>query len=274
MEAAHYEQTELWGDDHVFDPQHQLPKFEAVHELLPSPWPASICDVGAGDGRVLRYLADAGVTSTMVAAERSRAALRACPDRYDIVKVQASIDRLPLADGSAGVAVCCEVLEHLPAPVFERARSELARVAADCVIVTVPNREKRGRSDITCGECGCRYNPDRHLRSFAPDQLEGLLDGFRVERVIETGPRQPVYPRWARVTLERAGLLQRPGSPTCPQCGATYPHAAPPGAAAGRAGAGNGSGPGIGRRGYDVARRWVPKARHPYYLCARYRRAG
>ena len=93
------------------------------------------------------------------------------------------------------------------------------------MIVTVPNREKRSRADVTCQSCGCRYNPDRHLRSFAPEQLTDLLPGFRVDRIIETGPRQPVYPRFARLMLERAGLLRRPGTPSCPQCGARYRYA-------------------------------------------------
>jgi hypothetical protein len=266
MEAAHYEQAVLWGEEHIFNPEHQLPKFEAVRELLPEPHPAVLVDVGAGDGRLLRYLAAAGITSELVAAERSRAALASVTHGTGI---QASIDRLPFAAASVPVAMCCEVLEHLPPDVFDVARHELARVVRDIVIVTVPNREKRSRSDVTCHVCGCRYNPDRHLRSFSADQLSTLLPGFTVDRVMETGPRQPVYPRLARVLLERAGLLQRPGSPSCPQCGAAYRYSARPTTGAGPTSSPNGSG---GRRGYDIARRVVPKARHPYYLCARFRR--
>ncbi len=145
----------------------------------------------------------------------------------------------------------------------------------DFVIVTVPNREKRARSDITCELCGCRYNPDRHLRSFAADQLTSLLADFEVDHVIETGPRQPVYPRQARLLLERTGVLQRPGSPTCPQCGAAYRFAAR--GAGGTSAASDpvtvsSNGTRNGRRGYDILRKIVPKARHPYYLCARFRR--
>lgn len=265
MEAAHYEQAELWGDEHVFDPQNQLPKFAAIHELLPAPVPSAMLDVGAGDGRLFRYLLERGTRSTMVITDRSRAALDAVPPTGGVVRgVQAGIDALPFPDRAFPVAVCSEVLEHLPGPVYDRARAELARVAAEHVVVTVPNRERRARADITCGECGCRYNPDRHLRSFHPDDLATLLPGFAVERIVETGPHQPVYPRWARLALERAGLLARPGSPTCPQCGARYPHA--------RAAAGNGDGGGHGI--YGVARRLVPKARHPYFLCARFRRTS
>lgn len=268
MEAAHYEQEELWGDDHVFNPEHQLPKFDAVRELLPEPTPALLLDIGAGDGRLFRALEKAGVDSTLVAAERSRAALANVDNAR---RVQASIERLPFATRSVPTAICSEVLEHLPPDVFDAARHELARVADEHVIITVPNREKRSRADVTCQSCGCRYNPDRHLRSFAPEQLMDLLPGFRVDRIIETGPRQPVYPRFARLALERAGLLVRPGTPSCPQCGARYRYAAAsPSRAADRTASANGSGG--RRRGYDLARRLAPKARHPYYLCARFRR--
>jgi len=269
MEAAHYEQAALWGDEHVFDPTNQVPKFEAVRTLLPAPHPDALVDVGAGDGRLLDDLRRHGFTGRTVAAERSRTAVGLVD--ADAGRVQASIEALPFADRALPVVVCCEVLEHLPPAIYPAARAELARVASDHVIVTVPNLEKRSRADITCDACGCRYNPDRHLRSFSRHDLADLLPGFEVDAVIETGPHQPVYPRWARLLLERAHVLTRPGSPTCPQCGAPYPHASN-GAGPPRSPADGAGQPSRRRKGYDLARRLAPKARHPYYLCARFRR--
>lgn len=266
MEAAHYEQTALWGRDHVFTPEHQIPKFEAVRHLLPSPPPGCLVDVGAGDGRLIDHLAAHGYEGRTVAAERSMAALQFAGGATQ--RAQASIDALPFRDASFPVVVCCEVLEHLPPDVYARARRELARIARDHVIVTVPNRERRARADITCASCGCRYNPDRHLRSFARQDLDALVPGFDVTDVLETGPRQPVYPRWARLALERAKVLTRPGSPTCPQCGARYRYASGPTSPV----PSEPDSPHGARRGYDLARRLAPKARHPYYLCARFTR--
>lgn len=278
MEAAHYEQTELWGAENVLNAAHQRQKSAAVQQLLPSPPPLSVLDVGAGDGRVLRDLIDRGHRGRMVAAERSRAALLAAADDREVraARVQATIGRLPFGNRAFSVVLCCEVLEHLPPDDFERARIELTRIAEDHIVVTVPNREKRSRSTVDCHVCGCRYSPERHLRSFSPEQLADLLPDFAVDQVIETGPRQPVYPRWARLFLERAHVLQRPGSPSCPQCGALYryatPQHAPTGARPTDSGSVDASANGGGRRSYDLARRLVPKARHPYWLCARFRR--
>jgi SAM-dependent methyltransferase len=266
-EAGHYEQAELWGEDVVFTPEHQGPKLEAVHQLLP-PAVGGVVDVGAGDGRVLHHLMEsAPPPGWTIAADRSRAALRHARSPA----VQASGDALPFADRSIPAVICCEVLEHLPREVFEHTLAELQRVTRDVIVVTVPNREHRQRAEVRCHECGCAYNPDRHLRSFEPEQLPALFPAFRLDAVVETGPRQPVYPRAARVGLERLGLLVRPGSPTCPQCGAPYRYASRTEAAADPARRSPDAGEATHRRGaYDLLRRLSPKARHPYWLGARF----
>jgi SAM-dependent methyltransferase len=262
MDAAHYEQTNLWGAEHVFTPEHQLPKFEAVAALLPE-GVTSIVDIGAGDGRVLHHLARVRPGSSFTAVDRSYAALL----HADAALIQASVDAIPCPDRSFDAVVCCEVLEHLPPPVFDRTIGELERLATEAIIVTVPNRENRGRSEIRCDVCDCRYNADRHLRSFDDDDLHRLFSHFRVDEIIETGPHQPVYPRAARQLLEGMGLLSRPGSPSCPQCGTVYRHASAASRAEGSRNSRTGS---LGVRGYRLARSLVPKARHPYYLCARF----
>ncbi|WP_208027895.1 class I SAM-dependent methyltransferase [Rhabdothermincola sediminis] len=265
MEAAHYEQDGLWGTESIFTPEHQFPKLDAVASLVPGD-ARTVVELGAGDGRVLHHLSTVRPNLTSIAVERSLAAL----GHVERPGVRASIDAIPVRSRSVDVALCCEVLEHLPGPIFDSARRELARIAGDWIVVTVPNRENRARADIRCEACGCRYNADRHLRSFAPDDLATLFDGFEVDEIIETGPHQPVYPRWARLALERRGLLVRPGSPSCPQCGAVYPYAVA-NHEIGPCEHGPGS-PSLGARSYRLARRFLPKARHPYYLCARFRR--
>ena len=281
IDAEHYEQAGIWGDDNVFVPEHQALRLAAIDALV-LPGTASVLDVGAGDGRVLHHLAATlDGDPLLVAAERSRAAL----EHVRTSRIQASGDALPLSDRSVDTVLCCEVLEHLPPPVYDATRAELARVADRSIVITVPNRENRARADVRCAACGCRYNPDRHLRSFRAEHLEGLFDGFALDRCTEAGPRQPFYPRWARLGLERLGVLHRPGSPSCPQCGTLYAGGthddpaeatatAADGAADGTA-AGRASGEvatGHRSRRYELLRAASPKVRHRYWLAARYRR--
>lgn len=258
-EALHYDQESLWTGEHDADPRAQAVRFEAVARLMPTSV-REVIDVGAGDGRVLKHLQRPGLRP--VALDRSRTALR----RWDGVAVQAEIHRLPLADRSVDAVLCCEVLEHLPPAVFDAALAELARVAVTALVVTVPNREDRRRNAITCEECGCRYNPDRHLRSFSPSNLVDLFDGFRVAEVLEVGPRQILYPRGLRSWFERSGMLTRPGSPTCPQCGVLYA------ASSAARGGQTASGDGMVRR--SPLNRFLLRRRHPYWLCARFERVS
>jgi SAM-dependent methyltransferase len=266
MEAMHYEQAELWGEDQIFTPEHQLPKLQAITTLIGAPT-AAVLDVGAGDGRLIAHLRSDGHTGPLFATDRSLTAIRHAIGPA----AQSSGEALPVRDRGVDGAICSEVLEHLPASLLPGCVAELARVAASWIVITVPNQENRSRSEITCEACHCRYNPDRHLRSFTPESLAGLVPGFRVDQIIETGPRQPIYPRPVRLAMERYGLVVRPGSPTCPQCGDRYRFSAAVKGANTATAPNSGVDAGAGRR-YGLVRKVLPKARHPYYLCARFRR--
>lgn len=283
VEAQHYEQDALWGEEQVFLPDHQRMRLEAIDDLLPADV-SLVADVGAGDGRVLHHLAERRPGLVPVAVERSRTAL----GHVRALRVQASGEALPLADRSVDAVLSCEVLEHLPADIYRATLHELPRVAERYVLITVPNQERRAAADIVCPDCGCRYNRERHLRSFHPRDLPGLLPGCELVEVRQAGPRQPVYPRAARQALERLGVLTPPGSPSCPQCGARYTgrpggattpasSASPASATAGASAAGGpsdtaGATGGQASSRYRRIRDLAPKARHPYWLLALYRR--
>jgi hypothetical protein len=260
-DRGHYEQAALWGSRNVALPDHQEVRLAEIDRLIPSEV-RSIVDVGAGDGRVLHHLRTSrgsGVTS--IAAERS---LEALGHVDGPIPVQASIDALPLRDRAAELVLCCEVLEHLPGPTFRAGLAELGRIADRYILITVPNREVRARADVVCNECGCRYNRERHLRSFGAEGLRDLLPGFELSVTSATGPHQPVYPRVLRVQMERMGLLPILGSPSCPQCGNAY--------GLDRHDATTASSPSSTGSRYRALRRLVPKQRHPYWLCALFTR--
>jgi hypothetical protein len=264
-DAAFYEQEELWGAAHIENTEHLRMRYDAIDQLLPA-GVRTVAELGSGDGRVLNDLQvrRGGALST-IALDRSRVALR----HQDRPCVAASIEATPLVDRAVDLALCCEVLEHLPYPIYERARRELTRVADRWILLTVPNRENRRRAAVRCPGCGCEYNPMRHVRSFDENTLHGAFEGFRLIATLTAGPRSVVYPRAVRRGLERAGILTRSGTPVCPQCDrpfdtrAPYTERSPELVASAPL-----------RTTSSAVRRLVPKGRHRYWLCALYERAG
>ena len=105
-------------------------------------------------------------------------------------------------------ALCCEVLEHLPDLVYQSGLGELARVAARHIVLTVPNREVRRRADITCAECGCRYNREPTpaiVRRRGSRRM--LVPDFSLDSVVEAGPHQPDLPDGRQEPVGAPGCL-------------------------------------------------------------------
>lgn len=136
---------------------------------------SSILDVGCGDGRITNQLICR--YGKVVGLESSREALR----YVKAEKVLGNIDYLPLPDRSFDLVLCCEVLEHLPFKVYPKAVEEIERVAAKYIIVTVPSNQDIKASLVTCPYCGCKFNANRHLRSFDSKKLKGLFNQFRLQ---------------------------------------------------------------------------------------------
>ncbi|MCP4869397.1 MAG: methyltransferase domain-containing protein [Proteobacteria bacterium] len=53
--------------------------------------------------------------------------------------VTASVEQMPFEDGTFAVAVCCQVLEHLPWESFATAAAELRRVTHGRLVMSVPD---------------------------------------------------------------------------------------------------------------------------------------
>ena len=152
----------------------------------------------------------------MVALDHSEVALAGATTE----KVVGDIAAMPFHDREFDLVVCSEVLEHLPVDTFESARSELARLASGWVIVSVPNTEDLYVSSITCPACSARSSPWRHMRSFAPSAMHGLIPGFDLESALVFGPRLARRRRWEMVVKrEILGDDNWTQSAICPQCG-------------------------------------------------------
>ncbi|MCF7974197.1 MAG: class I SAM-dependent methyltransferase [Phycisphaerae bacterium] len=64
-----------------------------------------------------------------------------------------SVTNMPFSDNAFDVAICCQVLEHLPFEMFETGMKELYRVTEDLAIVSLPDKRRR----FGLGACFCRY---------------------------------------------------------------------------------------------------------------------
>jgi SAM-dependent methyltransferase len=98
-----------------------------------------VVDVGCGDGRLVRRLADAGARAVGIevsetAVARARAADPEHPERYLLGGAEA----IPLADDSVDVAVLLRSLHHVPPQSMDTALRELARVVRSEIYVVEP----------------------------------------------------------------------------------------------------------------------------------------
>jgi hypothetical protein len=96
----------------------------------------------------------------------------------------------------------------------------MARVASTQVLLSVPYRERRLM--VACPECGCRFSPIFHLRTFDENKLEGLVPGFHLARseYVSTEVHWLLTDLATRVRAVRHRLTCFiPASTTCPQCG-------------------------------------------------------
>jgi cyclopropane fatty-acyl-phospholipid synthase-like methyltransferase len=197
----------------------EMERMRAMVALVP-PDTSTLLDVGAGHGvfleelRLTRGVVGTGVEITQAKVDYARSR------GLDLRLGDASA--LPFPDASFDTVVCCEVLEHLPFGTYEAACRELARLAARCVVVSVPYRERR--HFVRCPYCGAAVNPNYHFRSFDEGVLRGLLPGFEIERTLALGREaHGVLKSWLRPLLSRGW----PALLVCPSCGWRRPAGAP-----------------------------------------------
>jgi SAM-dependent methyltransferase len=102
-----------------------------LKKLLQRDCVGSVLDVGAGSGMLTKYL-----PGQVTACDYSPAAVEHLNGWWPTFWCDLN-EGIDLPDGSFDTVVCSEVLEHLDD--YEAAVDELKRLAADRVIITVPN---------------------------------------------------------------------------------------------------------------------------------------
>jgi len=89
---------------------------------------ASVLEVGPGAGVVSRFLRDAGLRVVSLDLDPAT--------RPEVV---ADMIHLPVASDAVDALLCCQVLEHVPYTLAEKALAELRRVTRGSAVVSVPD---------------------------------------------------------------------------------------------------------------------------------------
>jgi SAM-dependent methyltransferase len=150
-----------------------------LFELLEHARPASIIDVGCGEGVLTERWAEL-VTDRVVGVDLEDPKLRAEWERRSRPNLEFRSgvgDSLPYADGEFEAASAIEVLEHVPDPAAVLA--EMARVASRWIVVSVPREPLWRGLNMARGsylrELG---NTPGHLNHWSRRSFARLLESY------------------------------------------------------------------------------------------------
>ncbi len=146
----------------------------ALLDLLPTT-PATVLEVGCGEGVQLRKVADALPPHRLVGFDLPSPSLASRWEGLDAGMVSGSADALPFPNDSFDLVLALEMLEHVPDP--DRVLSEIARVARKAVVLSVPwepvwriGNMARGRYLRDLG------NTPGHIQHFSRARFTRLVD--------------------------------------------------------------------------------------------------
>lgn len=189
-EQVYYENPLLWTRDRALTGV-EIERLDRIVDMVPTT-AHSLLDVGCGSGAFLHRLRQQRAIECS-GIDRSVAACDAARREFGLDVRQGDAASISAEDESFDVVCALEMLEHLPASTYERARQELGRVARRYILINVPYNERRYFN--TCPECGSRFPRFQHLRRFTCKTLEGLFPGFGIVRSERIA--QEYCPVWA-----------------------------------------------------------------------------
>ncbi|MCB9453689.1 MAG: class I SAM-dependent methyltransferase [Anaerolineaceae bacterium] len=215
-EQDYYEAAAFWKPDRYINPD-ETERLTTCAAFITDD-AQSLLDVGCGNGTFLTILERQRPAMRLNGLERSRTAVQSAICTSEVL--EGAITAIPFADRAFDVVTALEVIEHLPYQVYEHGLRELERVAAKGILLSVPYRENRVFTE--CPNCGCRFHPNYHLRSFDEHVLEHLFQQFDCAAYEVVS----IDDYWLAPVLRRLyRLLNRhqdyPKTALCPQCGYT-----------------------------------------------------
>ncbi|MEO5359333.1 MAG: class I SAM-dependent methyltransferase [Nitrospirota bacterium] len=110
---------------------------EVIMNLASSYLLSPVLDFGCGSGALIRNLRGIGIEAYGIEIESEAIIENLYPDIQEYVTLYKSGSKCPFKDGSFESVVCTEVIEHIPD--FKGAVSEIARIARNRALITVPD---------------------------------------------------------------------------------------------------------------------------------------
>lgn len=217
FEKLYYEDEGFWEGEMLHDAENQM-RIERTAALIPA-GVSSLADIGCGNGVFVNYLKEHKPELELMAVDRSQTALK----YVNTPKMSGDVADIPLQDNSFDCVTCLEVVEHLPIGVYEKAFSELARIAKKYIIISVPYMENLEERHNQCPSCKTIFNHDLHLRSFGDETMKQLLisHGYECVSIEHLGESVTYKGHHTFRKLFYKEQFKQWNSPICPLCGFT-----------------------------------------------------
>jgi len=188
--------------------------FAALDSSLPASAPATVLEVGLGEGEVTARLRSRWPDARMVGIDLPDEELAASWKELGLAGAYADIARLPFPDRSFDLVLAIEVLEHVPDPAA--AIAELSRVARGDLVLSVPREPIWRVANMARGKyLGALGNTPGHIQHWSTASFAALVGSrFSVRTVLKPLP-------WTMIAASARS--------TAPRAAAGGPGASPPG---------------------------------------------
>lgn len=215
FEQQYYEDDSFWSGDMLQDEANRF-RIAFTTRMIPESV-ETLADIGCGNGVFVNYVSKTKPGIRLLGVDRSETALRYVQTQKEV----GDIANLQFADRSFDCVTCLEVIEHLPVPVFKQSLQQLARIAKDYLLISVPFQENLEESFNQCPACKTIFNLELHLRSFSEEYFRHLFDeyGFTCQQTEVFGKSIQFKGHYQFRKIFYPEQFRQWKSPLCPVCG-------------------------------------------------------